>query len=357
MPEFILVDNPDSLRAELQRHARIGVDTEFMREKTFFSQLCLVQVACGETIFCVDPLRNDNLNSFWSTLMTRTWVLHSGRQDIEVVWQTAGCMPASLFDTQIAAGLLGYAPQLGYASLVKELFGIELPKSHTRANWARRPLSAEYLHYAAEDVEYLLPAYEVLAETLQQRGRLAWAEQDSLQLLDAELYNVDPAAAIERLKGARNLRGRRRAAAARLAAWREAEAIRANRPRQWIAKDSTLLELAASLPRDVTELHHVDGLPAGLIKRCGSSIIAAIVAADDDDGEHATPRPPNEAQKALLKSMQTRVAAHAEELGIATETLASRRDLAAVIIDGERESRLLRGWRRDVIGDELLQML
>ena len=357
MSKFILVDNPDSICSELTQRDRVAVDTEFMREKTYYSQLCLVQVACGDTIYCVDPLRDDDLDAFWSALLTPEWVVHSGRQDIEVVVQAAQHMPARLFDTQVAAGLLGYAPQLGYASLVRELFDIDLPKSHTRANWARRPLSDEYLHYAAEDVEHLLPAYETLAEELDKRGRLAWAQDDSMELLDPELYRIDPGAAIDRLKGARNLRGKRRAAAARLAAWREREAMRANRPRQWIAKDSALLEAAASRPRSIDDLRNVDGLPAGLIRRCGNDILAAIVAADSDDGNYVPPRRPDEAQKALLKSMQGRVADHARELGIAAETLASKRDLVAVIFDGEQQSKLLRGWRREIFGDQLLQMI
>jgi ribonuclease D len=164
MPEFNLVNHPDTMTSDLHMHDRVGVDTEFMREKTFFAELCLVQISTGEKIYCVDPLNGSSMNEFWDALIQTTWVVHSGRQDIEVVYQTANKMPGSMFDTQIAAGLLGYAPQMGYATLVRELFDVEIPKSHTRANWSKRPLPEAYLQYAAEDVEYLLPAYEVLAE-------------------------------------------------------------------------------------------------------------------------------------------------------------------------------------------------
>lgn len=357
MPEYILVDRPDSITTELNPHELVAVDTEFMRERTFFAELCLVQVAMRERIFCIDPLTENGMHAFWDELMAKTWVVHSGRQDIEVVYQTAGRMPAALFDTQIAAGLAGLAPQLGYANLVKELFEIDIPKSHTRADWSRRPLSAEYLHYAAEDVEYLLPAYELLAEKLDQKGRLAWAEEDSMSLLDAALYDVEPRLAIERMKGARKLRGRRRAAAARLAAWREAEALRANRPRQWIAKDSQLLEVATSLPSSVDELSKLDSLPAGVVRRSGKKIIAAIAASAADADEYSPPRAPSESQKALLKSLQQQVSACAAELGIAAETLASKRDLSAVIINGHRDSKILKGWRRPIIGERLLELL
>lgn len=357
MPEFTLVERPESLGDKLEDYERVGLDTEFMREKTFFAELCLVQVSCNEEIFCVDPLAGNNMSTFWDILVARTWVVHSGRQDIEIIYQVAERMPTSLFDTQIAAGLLGYAPQLGYANLVKELFDVELPKSHTRADWSRRPLPVEYLHYAAEDVEYLLPARDLLAERLDKLGRLSWAGEDAAQLLDPALYDVDPAVAIDRMKGARNLRGKRRAAAARLAAWRESEALRANRPRQWIAKDSALLEVVAGMPSSTDELSRIDALPAGIIRRAGQDIIAAITAADSDENDYDPPRPPNESQRALLKSMQKLVSERAEDLGLAAETVASKRDLAAIILDSDQKSKVLHGWRRDVIGKRLTAML
>ena len=356
MPDFTLVDDPATLESALRELDLVAVDTEFMREKTFFSQLCLVQLAADDRIYCVDPLESE-LSSFWEAAMSVPWVLHSGRQDIEVVYQAAGRMPTAVFDTQIAAGLLGYPAQMGYATLVKELFGVEIDKSHTRADWSRRPLPDAYLHYAAEDVEYLLPAHEVLAESLQKTDRLAWAEEDSAFLLDPALYDVDPATAIDRLKGARNLRGKRRAAAARLAAWRETEALRANRPRQWIGRDAVLIELATRLPQQADELEKINGLPAGLVRRSGRKIIGAISKALKDGNHYAPPGAPNEAQKSLLKAMQEKVASRASELGIAAEMVASKRDLTAVVIGGDRDSRVLTGWRRELIGEELLALL
>lgn len=357
MSDYTLVDRPDSIASELGRHDFVGVDTEFMREKTFFAELCLVQIATGSKTFCVDPLNGHDMTEFWGALMKDTWVVHSGRQDIEVVYQTAARMPGRLFDTQIAAGLLGYAPQMGYATLVKELFDVEIDKSHTRANWSKRPLPDAYLHYAAEDVEYLLPALDKLTEQLDQKGRLSWAEEDSAALLDPALYDIDPSLAIDRMKGARNLRGRRRAAAARLAAWRESEALRANRPRQWIAKDNALLDVASKLPEDIDALSRIEGLPAGLIRRSGKAILAAVAASGNDETKYRPPSAPNESQKALLKSIQKHVAECAADMGLAAETLASKRDLTAVIIGGQRQSKVLNGWRRELVGDKLLESL
>ncbi len=163
--------------------------------------------------------------------------------------------------------------------------------------------------------------------------------------------------AIDRLKGARNLRGRRRAAAARLAAWREAEALRANRPRQWIAKDSAILEIASRLPDSMSALNKIDDLPAGLIRRSGKYLLAEVAASADDNGNYRPPRAPTERQKAQLKSMQQHVAGRADELGVAAETIASKRDLSAVIINGQRNSRLLTGWRSEILGEEFREMI
>lgn len=357
MPDYNFIDQPDSIASDLGRHDHVGVDTEFMREKTFFAELCLVQIATGSEIYCVDPLNGHDMGAFWNALMQDTWVVHSGRQDIEVVYQTAGQMPGRIFDTQIAAGLLGFAPQMGYASLVKELFDVDIEKSHTRANWSRRPLADAYLHYAAEDVEYLLPALDLLSEKLDQKGRLDWAREDSAQLLNPALYDIDPMLAVGRMKGARNMRGRRRAVATRLAAWRETEALRSNRPRQWIAKDSALLDVATTMPDTIDALSRIDGLPAGLLRRSGKEILKAVSASGNDDNNYRPPNAPNEGQKALLKSIQKHVADCATDLDLAAETVASKRDLSAIIIGGQRESKVLSGWRRKLVGDKLLELL
>ncbi len=357
MPNYLFVDQPDSLKDTLSNFQRLGVDTEFMREKTYFAQLCLVQIAAGEALYCVDPLADAGRDAFWEQLLATDWVAHSARQDIEVVFQTSGKMPASLFDTQIAAGLLGMPAQVGYAGLVKELFDVEMAKSHTRADWTRRPLQTAELDYAAEDVEYLLPAADILSERLDKKDRLDWVRQDSALLLEESLYEVSAEQAIERLKGARNFRGPKRAAAVRLAVWREEEAIRRNRPRQWIVRDKLLLDIAYKLPSRISELAAIDGMPPKLLQRNGRKMLQEIQAASEEKNHYEPPRPPDEEQKALLKEMQSRVAECADELDLATETLASKRELSAVIISGNRDSRVFGGWRKSLIGDVLAEML
>ena len=145
MPEYLFVDRPNSITENIAGHAQIGVDTEFMREKTYFAQLCLIQLSTRDRIFCVDPLVDGHQDEFWPQLLADSWVVHSARQDIEVISQTTGAMPREIFDTQVAAGLIGMPAQVGYAGLVKELFDVDMAKSQTRADWTRRPLSEAVL--------------------------------------------------------------------------------------------------------------------------------------------------------------------------------------------------------------------
>lgn len=357
MPAFTYVDQPDRVAINFDQQSIIGVDTEFMREKTFFSQLCLVQLATRDDIYCVDPLAGNEMSSFWQAIDTCKWVLHSARQDIEVVYQTAKFMPANILDTQIATGLLGYAPQMGYAGLIKELFDVELAKSHTRANWATRPLRDEYLEYAAEDVEYLLPAHDELMTRLDKLGRTQWAEWDSHLMLQPSLYDIDPDKAIARLKGARNLRGRQRAAAKRLTAWREQEAMTRDRPRQWILRDNVLVDIAFRLPSEIAELTRIDSMPPKLLHRAGDAIVSAVAESAQDASDYRPPGPPDEEQKLLLKKMQSMVAECANDLGIAAEIIASKKELSAVINSGNLDSRVFGGWRKELIGDQLTTLV
>jgi ribonuclease D len=354
--QFANLDSMDEITALLPENRRIGLDTEFMRERTFYPQLCLIQIATEDGIHFADPLSADDLDFFWDRLTACHWVVHSARQDIEVLYHSAERMPKALFDTQIAAALLGYAPQLGYAGLVKALFDVELAKSHTRADWTQRPLPDAALAYAAEDVEYLLPAYEVLTDRLKKLGRLEWAKEDSAYLLQARLYEDDFDHAVDRLKGAKNLRGRARAAAARLAIWREREAVRSDRPRQWIMKDAVLLEIATANPKNRNALAKINGLAPRTLHRAERKLLDILKTASRDNDTYEPPRRPNERQKAILKDMQTAVSACAEHIGIESEIIAPKKELSASL-NGSRDSRVFTGWRRELIGNTLLDML
>ena len=363
MPEYQFVDlkTDDQLGMTISLQSRVGVDTEFMREKTFYAQLCLIQIATESKIYCADPIgldaRNDARDKeLWQAITGPAWVLHSGRQDLEVIYQTVDLMPGKVFDTQVAAALLGYQPQIGYGSLVSQLFGIELAKSHTRADWSQRPLPDALIEYAAEDVEYLLPAYDTLCKRLEKLGRLQWAIEDSMDLLNPSLYQSDATQAINRLKGAKNLRGRARSAAAHLAAWREREALRRDRPRQWIMRDSVLLDIAVNRPDTKNKLAATPGLAARTAARAGDQLIRLLADAENEQSDYEPPEKPSERQKAILKRMQKQVSDAAEELGLATELIAPKKELSSAML-GSRDLRIFRGWRREQIGQRLLEML
>lgn len=333
----------------------IGIDTEFMREKTYYPQLCLVQLNTGNQVYCVDPLAIADLTPLWQSLHAVELIVHSGRQDLEVIYLSYRQLPGRIFDTQVAAALLGEAPQIGYANLVKRLFGVELPKSHTRADWSQRPLRDSYLEYAAEDVKYLPDARQRLADELRAAGRLEWVLEDSAALLDPDLYVIAPEAAINRIRGARNLEGVSRSVAESLAAWREERAEASNRPRQWIMKDAVVLQLATQRPGTIAALSDIPGIAPATLRKQGEHLLQLISQAPKRNGYRPSPRP-GEADKATLKYLVAAVARAATELGIAPEIIAPRKELSDAIAGG-RSSRVFTGWRRQVVGKRLLERL
>jgi len=358
MTDYELIDLSDNNSRLIIPEAttRIGVDTEFLRERTYYAKLCLVQVATSSRTICIDPLTTPAADNFWREMMEFEWILHAARQDLEIVFEASNQLPDQVFDTQIAAAMLGFPAQIGYAGLVKQLFNVNLDKAYTRADWSKRPLSEALLKYAAEDVYYLLPAYESLAEQLKSIGRFDWALEDSQYLLDASLYQTEPAAAIKRLKGARKLQGRPFAVAKSLATWREEEAIRTNKPRKWVLSDRLLLNIAVDLPDSIASLARIDTMPEKLVQRSGKYFLQIIERAEPSQLASRRSARLNEKQRATLKKMKRKVEVIAHSLGIAAEIIASKKELSAAVV-GNRKSRVFRGWRKQIIGKQLLELL
>ncbi len=326
------------------------VDTEFLREKTYFPKLCLVQVATEHAIALIDPLAGIDLEPLWARFDDTELVLHAARQDLEVLSGAAGRLPARIFDTQIAAGLAGLPPQIGYAGLVREVAGIELDKSHTRTNWSRRPLGAGELDYAADDVRYLASVHGHLSARLTELGRLDWAREDSQALLAGELYAPSGDDAWRRVKGITRLDGRAFGRAAALAAWREQRAVARNLPRQWILKDGDLLGLASA--RDPSER-----VRDCLSRRSRDAAQVLRVLADSGDG----PPPPTSSwpspeERELARELARRVRDTAAALGLEPEVLAPQKELRALAA-GRRDTRVFSGWRRDIVAEALLPAL
>ncbi|HET9331002.1 MAG TPA: ribonuclease D [Steroidobacteraceae bacterium] len=347
------------LSARLAASARIGLDTEFLRERTYRAQLCLVQLATPHEAACVDPLALADLSPLAAVLAAPEVlkVMHASRQDLEVLLPAMG-RTRPVFDTQIAAALTGLPAQVGYAEAVRRLLGQELAKSHTRTDWSRRPLSPEQIEYALDDVRYLLPLADALHAELERLGRLAWLEEELAALDDMRALVVDPDNAWLRLKGLRELDPGRERVARALAAWRERTAAEHNRPRGWILDDAVLREVVLQVPRSLTALAQIEAMPAGLVKRRGEELLGLVQAAQVPEPAPPLPgRPrPDPVKAALVKKLGQLSQAVAQELQLVPEVLATRRDLEQ-LADGQRDGALLRGWRRAILGERLLAAL
>jgi ribonuclease D len=344
----------------------VALDTEFMRESTYFPKLCLLQIAApsGAETFCalIDPLAVLDLQPLWNFLndRARTKVLHAARQDLEVLSiSMRGVLNGPIFDTQIAAALLGEPAQVGYGALVASRLGQQLEKGHTRTDWSRRPLSPEQLQYAEDDVRYLVPLYQNLRDALEEAGRTQWLYEETRELEHPSLHRTEPEAAWKRLKGLDRMRPDQRATAKLLAHWREEMAVKHDKPRGWIIADDALREIAERMPGTAQELESVRSLPAGVVRRRGDELLALVTKGrEQGDSEPAMSIPPRPEpqQVAMVTKLMNLTRVTAEELKVSPELLATRRDVEQLVFS-RRTDRLTVGWRKDVIGDRLIAKL
>jgi ribonuclease D len=362
---FLFIDTPaalDSLCTDLAGVGWFAIDTEFLREKTYYPKLCLLQVATPDMAACIDPLALDDLAPLLALLADHNLikVFHSARQDMEIFYHLAGSPPAPVFDTQIAAPLLGYADQIGYANLVNEMLGVTLDKLHTRTDWTVRPLGDEQLRYAADDVIYLAALYQQLRERLQSLGRLEWLDEDFRLLASPELYEIRPEDAWRKVKGANRLKGASLSILQTLAGWREQQACSRDRPRGWMLRDDAMVDIARHKPGTLQALSAIRGLSDGLLKRSGDELLAIIKKAA---GEKPVPFPDagmrnrlSAEQDALVDVMMAVVRLCAEENSLNPSVLASRKQLEALLL-GDTKSGVMQGWRRKLVGERLQRLL
>jgi ribonuclease D len=354
MPDAIWIDRDEELAAfsrTLESQASIGVDTEFLRERTFFPKLCLLQIAAAGTIACIDPLKVGSLEPLMSALTCTASrkIIHAARQDLEAVYLSARGVIAPVFDTQIAAGCIGLKPQIGYAELVNTLLDITVPKGQTRTDWSKRPLTREQLEYAADDVLYLAQVAQLLSARLSELGREHWVAEDCAALEDTRLYEPDPALAWARLRGIAQLAPAARARAKTIAVWRERLARARDLPRAWILPDAAIFAIAAGAPPPLN-----DSLAASLTEALDAAPPEATVSeAGQEPSLDARPTP---AQRAVIERLAQVVDARAAELGVSAEILAPRGELKALAL-GKRDTHALAGWRRAEIGTRLLEAI
>ena len=364
MADAIWVDRNEDLPALAQilaAQTSICVDTEFLRERTFFPKLCLLQLAADGRIWCVDTLRGGELDALVPALTTAGIhkVFHSARQDLEAFYLAAKRVISPIFDTQIAAGCVGLKPQVGYAELVKTLLDVTIPKGQTRTDWSKRPLTREQLEYAADDVLYLGESAELLQTRLKEQGREHWAREDCAALEDVRLYEPEPDQAWERLRGLGGLSPAARSRAKRIAIWRERLARERDLPRSWIVTDAAIFAVAQINPASRSALGNVHALPVNFNEGFAAGLLDALHtgAADEiTDLEPVQDLRPTPQQKALIDVLAKVVDARAAELGVSAEILAPRGELKTLVM-GSRDSNALQGWRRQEIGGRLLERL
>ncbi|MGH7206698.1 MAG: ribonuclease D [Nitrospiraceae bacterium] len=347
----------------------LALDTEFVGEDSFVPRLELIQVAVEDLSAIIDVPAVDSLDCFREVLANPDIekVVHAGKQDLELLHALVGQVPVPVFDTQLAAAMVGYGTQVGYAQLVHRVVGTKLAKSHTLTNWSQRPLTQEQIAYALEDVQYLLPIYEHLYGQLQRLGRLDWIKEEFAKLESSPTdESRDPRNRYQRMRGWDNLRPRSVAVLRELAAWREGEARRRNIPRGRVIRDEVLLELARRTAATPAALRATRGLHPSEVERNGETLLQIIrrglALPESEWPEIPRARRPEPEAAGQVDLLQAVLKACAQEEEIAPSLLASVSDLQT-LVDAKRTDRdkldlpILHGWRRRLAGETLLRVL
>ncbi|MDR0459372.1 MAG: ribonuclease D [Coriobacteriales bacterium] len=348
---------------QLSQASVLAVDTEFMREKTFTAQLCLLQIASDQLELLIDPLAGLDLEPLAALFSNQhiVKVFHAGSQDLEILFNTLGLPVAPIFDTQIAATLLGLPQQISLAGLIQHYLGIEIKKTDTYSDWNKRPLRAAQLEYALDDVRYLLPIYQTMQRELLQAGRLDWLDEDFKALSDPQRFIETPEKLWQRLKGTTNLSRRQLGVLQELAIWRDKVARQRDLPRKWIVTDEQLVDICRRNPSNIDELYQTRGLSDRVSRRSAQELLVAVQRGHQIPESALPDRPKKSLQTQELTSalnlMQALVHLRASEHHIATNLLASQNDLRALAAGQRSDLDILSGWRKEMIGNELLELL
>lgn len=348
--------------ADLSGAPWLAVDTEFLRERTYRATLCLVQVAYGGRAAAIDPLAPGiDLAPLFALLddERKLKVLHSAEQDLDVFYSLRERLPRPIFDTQVAASVLGFGEQPGYAAVVGKVMGIQIDKASQVTDWSYRPLTRRQVDYALSDVVHLCGVYEWMEKRLRELGRRDWIEEEIADLLKEEHYAIDPRRAFERIRMRRPDR-RTLAVLRELCAWRETAAGERNLPRNWVVKDEALIEIASHRPKRIDDLKRVRALTDRTAASDGAALLRCVaegmaVAPDDCPplpiAEEATAE--SETLVALLQAM---LRLRCESNGVAQRLVANRRDLERIATEADPDVKALRGWRRELFGDDALRL-
>ena len=336
----------------------VSVDTEFLREKTYNAKLCLMQIGIGSDQYCIDVLQIEDL-SVLKTLMACdavTKLFHAARQDMEVIVQTLGVLPKPIFDTQLAAAFCGADMQVGYGALVSDVTGIELPKSQSRTDWTKRPLSADQIKYAGEDVAYLEALYERGLGELREQNKEDWFNSEIELLYDKSLYLIDPSLAYKRLNGGMlKLKHQYRLKA--LAKWREQMAQSRDIPRTWIMRDDKLFELAQSSARTVDQVIEMAIFGKKSASRLAPQVLAILKEVKAGDQKiWRRVEPLTKAEKSVCSQLMQTLSSLSASANVAQALLGTRKDIES-LFRNRQSKKLLRGWRKELVGEPLLEAI
>ena len=339
----------------------LAIDTEFQREKTYRSILALIQIATPNIVAIIDPIACD-IKPLLDVLFDKNIlkIFHAARQDQEIFYDLRGEPLAPVFDTQIAAPILGHPEQAGYARLVDDILGVQLSKAHSRTDWLRRPLSEEQITYAADDVIYLAKLYPLLENQLKEKDRLNWLAPAFADLCKSSLYANPPELAWKRMRAAKRLKGASLSALQKLAEWREALAQQKNIPRGWLIKDDILIEVAKLKPTNIRALSSIRGISDKFIDKFGGKIIEIITSAIDkkptpQDAQKKSKKV-SETEEALADLLMAQVRLKAASANVNPTSLTSRKELLQ-LIQGQRDIELLSDWRNEMVGKDLVATL
>lgn len=353
----------EELVERLSASPLVGIDTEFMRERTYFARLCLVQVADENVAAIIDPLAIDDLSSLCRLLKDTSVikVMHAGSQDLEIFYRECGAPMSPVFDTQVAATLAGFPQQTGYGALVHDMLGVKLDKGDTYTDWSKRPLSENQIEYALNDVRYLPELHRLLTERLERDGRTAWLAADFERMQSADTYECDFDELWRKVKRVNSLNRRQLAVARSVTAWREREAIRRDVPRRWVIGDESIVEVARRAPATAEQAVGIRGVTdkvgKGAMRGLLEAVQAGLATPEDQLPELKKRRRPAGDVDGAVDLMIALVRKRARAAGVAMPLLASRDDLERLAA-GERDaSPLLSGWRRSMVGEELLRVL
>ncbi len=362
MPPITTTSELAAACRRMASHPFVTVDTEFLRETTYYPLLCVAQIASPDEAVVVDTLAPGiDLAPFYRLMAEEKVmkVFHAARQDIEIVWHGAKLIPHPIFDTQVAAMVLGYGDSISYDQLVQRITGDSLDKSHRFTDWTRRPLSDAQLAYAISDVTHLRDVYRALVDDLKRRGRADWVEDEMQVLTSPETYRMDPDSAWQRLK-TRVRKPKELAVLIEVAAWREREAQSRDVPRSRVLKDEVIADIAVQAPTTLEKLKNLRSLPKGFERsRWGDAIIATVAKGLARDLKtlppqaRAQPAPNGAAAVELLKVLLRMIS---ERHHVAAKVIATVDDLERIAADDEADVPALHGWRRELFGEKALAL-